>query len=71
MKNRKLKFGERTFEVWGDTVNIAARMEQHCEPGKINISATTYELVKDTFTCTQRGKINVRNKGCVEMYYVD
>lgn len=59
------------YDIWGDTVNIAARMEQHCEPGKINISANTYELIKDQFNCTHRGKINVKNKGCVEMYYVE
>lgn len=60
-----------TYDIWGDTVNIAARVEQHCEPGKINISANTYELIKNKFNCTYRGKINVKNKGQVEMYYVN
>jgi len=60
-----------TFDIWGDTVNIAARMEQHSEPGRINISATTYELIKNKFSCTHRGKIDVKNKGCIEMYYVN
>ena len=58
------------YDIWGDTVNIAARMEQHSEPGKINISATTYELVKNKYNCVHRGKIDVKNKGCVEMYFV-
>ena len=40
------------YDIWGDTVNTAARMEQNSEAGKINISQTTYELVKDKFNCT-------------------
>ncbi len=55
----------------GDTVNTAARMEQNSEPGRINISQTTYELVKDTFTCHYRGEIDAKNKGMLKMYYVD
>ena len=58
------------YDIWGDTVNIAARMEQNCEPGQINISAATYELIKNDFSCRQRGKIDVKNKGFVEMFYV-
>jgi len=59
------------YDVWGDSVNTAARMEQHSEPGKINISGATYELVKNDFTCTYRGKINAKNKGEVDMYFVE
>ncbi len=59
------------YDIWGDTVNIAARMEGNGEVGKVNISAATYELVKDSFDCTYRGKINVKNKGMVDMYFVD
>lgn len=60
-----------TYDIWGDAVNMAARMEQHGEPGKINISSSTYGLVKDKFTCTPRGKIEAKNKGEVEMYFVE
>jgi predicted ATPase/class 3 adenylate cyclase len=59
------------YDIWGDTVNIASRMESSGEPGKINISGSTYELVKDKFECTQRGKIKVKNKGKIEMYFVE
>lgn len=60
-----------TYDIWGDAVNMAARMEQHGEPGKINISGNTYALVKDKFTCTHRGKIEAKNKGKVDMYFVE
>lgn len=59
------------YDIWGDTVNTAARMEQSSESDKINISATTYELVKDTFECTYRGEIAAKNKGDMEMYFVE
>lgn len=58
------------YDIWGDTVNIAARMEQSSEPGKINISEATYQLVKEHFTCTHRGKIQAKNKGEIDMYFV-
>lgn len=58
------------YDIWGDTVNIAARMEQNSEPGRINISGSTYNLVKDQFTFEYRGKIEAKNKGEVDMYYV-
>jgi class 3 adenylate cyclase len=53
-----------------DTVNLAARMEQNSETGKINISGSTYKLVKDKFNCIFRGKIEAKNKGEVDMYFV-
>ncbi|MCF8458868.1 MAG: adenylate/guanylate cyclase domain-containing protein [Bacteroidales bacterium] len=59
------------YDIWGDTVNIASRMESSGEPGKVNISGSTYELVKDTFTCTHRGKIEAKNKGMIDMYFVE
>jgi class 3 adenylate cyclase len=59
------------YDIWGDTVNIASRMETSGEPGKVNISGATYELVKDQFTCTHRGKISAKNKGEVDMYFVE
>jgi adenylate cyclase len=59
------------YDIWGDTVNTAARMEQNSDSGKINISESTYELVKDKFTFQHRGKISAKNKGEIDMYYVD
>ena len=59
------------YDIWGDTVNIAARMEQNSEAGKINISGSTYELVKTKFTCEQRGKIEAKNKGMIDMYFAE
>lgn len=59
------------YDIWGDTVNIAARMEQHSEAGKINISETTYDLVKDKFTCESRGEIEAKNKGKLKMYFIE
>lgn len=58
------------YDVWGSTVNIAARMEAHGEPGKVNISASTYDLVKDAFDCVHRGKIPAKNMGEIDMYFV-
>ncbi len=63
-------FKKFAYDIWGDTVNIAARMEQQCEPGQVNISETTHGLVKYNFNCESRGKIPVKNKGEMEMYYV-
>ncbi|HNM05776.1 MAG TPA: adenylate/guanylate cyclase domain-containing protein, partial [Leptospiraceae bacterium] len=64
--------GEKKFayDVWGDTVNTASRMESSGYPGRINISGTTYEYVKDFFDCEYRGRINAKNKGEVDMYFV-
>ena len=59
------------YDIWGDTVNLAARMEQNSEAGKINISGSTYELVKDKIACTYRGKIQAKNKGEIDMYFVN
>lgn len=59
------------YDIWGDTVNTAARMESNSEPGKINISQTTYELVKDNYACTYRGELEAKNKGMMKMYFVE
>ncbi len=58
------------YDIWGDTVNIASRMEYCSEPGKINISQNTYELIKDDFACDYRGEIEVKNRGMMKMYFV-
>ncbi len=59
------------YDIWGDTVNVAARMESSGEVGKVNISETTYEKVKDHFNTSYRGKIEAKNKGEINMYFVD
>ncbi len=58
------------YDIWGDTVNTAARMEQNSDAGKINISETTYNLIKDSFPCDCRGEIDVKGKGLLKMYYL-
>lgn len=59
------------YDIWGDTVNIASRMESSGETGKVNISGSTWEKVRDQFHCTHRGKIEAKNKGMIDMYFVD
>ncbi|MDO8368677.1 MAG: adenylate/guanylate cyclase domain-containing protein [Saprospiraceae bacterium] len=59
------------YDIWGDTVNTAARLEQGGEPGKINISETTWEKVRREFQCTFRGKLPAKNKGEIAMYFVE
>lgn len=59
------------YDIWGDTVNIAARMETTGETGKVNIAENTYQLIKDTFHCTYRGEVDVRYKGKMKMYFVE
>jgi class 3 adenylate cyclase len=59
------------YDVWGDSVNIASRMEASGTANKINISSSTHELVNNFFISTYRGKINAKNKGDIDMYYLD
>ena len=58
------------YDIWGDTVNVASRMESMSEPGRINISENTYVLIKNQFDCEARGGISVKNRGVMEMYFV-
>ncbi len=58
------------YDIWGSTVNIASRMESNGAPGQVNISATTYELIKNDFNCSYRGKIYAKNVGEIDMYFV-
>jgi adenylate cyclase len=60
-----------SYDIWGDTVNTASRMESSGDAGKINISGTTYEFVKDFFVCEHRGKMPVKYKGELDMYFVN
>jgi adenylate cyclase len=59
------------YDIWGDTVNIASRMESSGEAGQVNISGTTHALVKNQFTCTYRGRIDAKHKGEIDMYFVE
>lgn len=58
------------YDIWGDTVNIASRMEQSGQTGMVNISGTTYELIREYFICDYRGKVETKNMGKIEMYFV-
>tara|TARA_R110002051_G_scaffold137916_2_gene210503 strand:- start:5095 stop:6903 length:1809 start_codon:yes stop_codon:yes gene_type:complete len=58
------------YDIWGDTVNVASRMESMSEPGRINISNSTFELIKDDFNCDYRGEIEAKNRGKIKMYFV-
>ena len=58
------------YDIWGDTVNIAARMEANCEVGKVNLSEVTAGLVKYKHPVVYRGKVQVKNKGMMDMYYL-
>ena len=59
------------YDIWGSTVNVASRMESAGEVGKVNISAATFELVKDKFKCHHRGKVSAKNVGEIDMYFVE
>ncbi|MBL4704715.1 MAG: hypothetical protein JKY54_09345, partial [Flavobacteriales bacterium] len=59
------------YDIWGNSVNVAARMEQSGEIGKVNISGKTHEYIEPYFDCTYRGKIPAKNKGHIDMYFVD
>ena len=59
------------YDIWGDTVNVASRMESMSEPGKINISENTYALIKEDYDCEFRGEIEAKNRGKLKMYFVN
>lgn len=58
------------YDVWGDAVNLAARMETNGQAGQVNISQATYNLVKDSFNCLPRGPVEVKGKGLMDMWFV-
>lgn len=64
----KIKFA---YDVWGDSVNIASRMESNGEVGRVNISGSTYKYIKEFFECEYRGEIDMKNRGKMAMYFVN
>ncbi len=59
------------YDIWGETVNVASRLEQTCDVGRINVSEAVYSEIKYLFDCDERGKISAKNLGSVNMYYVN
>jgi class 3 adenylate cyclase len=62
---------KKSFDLWGDTINIASRLEKESSVNKINISAYTYEKIRDKYECLYRGKIEIKGKGPLDMYFVN
>jgi adenylate cyclase len=60
-----------TYDVWGDTVNVASRMESHGVPGHIQLTSTTYKVLVGKFQMTRRGMIEVKGKGEMETWFLD
>lgn len=58
------------YDIWGDTVNVAARLETASDPGRINISEETYTQIKDLVECEYRGELEVKNRGALRMHFV-
>ena len=58
------------YDLWGDAVNTASRMESHGLAGKIQVSETTYELLKHEYLFEERGQIEVKGKGCMKTYWL-
>ena len=61
---------KKVFDIWGDSVNTASRMESSSEPGRVNVSGSTYQKIQDYFECEHRGRMPVKYKGEVDMYFV-
>ena len=60
-----------TYDIWGTTINAAARLEQACEPDRINISASTFHHIGELFETESRGRIEVKNLGEIDMYFLN
>ncbi len=63
-------FTKFAYDIWGDTVNTAARMQENGDTNKINVSQTTYDIIKEKYHCVYRGKIAAKNKGEIDMYFI-
>jgi class 3 adenylate cyclase len=59
------------YDIWGDTVNVASRMQSCGQVGKVNISGSTFQLIKQQFNCVYRGKVDAKHKGEIDMYFVE
>ena len=59
------------FDIWGDAVNVASRIESSGEVGRVNVSAYTYDLIQNDFECEYRGKVSAKGKGEIDMYFVN
>ncbi|HEX5691925.1 MAG TPA: adenylate/guanylate cyclase domain-containing protein [Roseiflexaceae bacterium] len=59
-----------SYDLWGDTVNVASRMESHGQAGAIQVSAATYQLIQHAFRCAARGRIQVKGKGAMEVWHI-
>ncbi len=64
----KIAFGD--YDIWGDAVNIASRLESSGEVGRVNISKEVYDVVHDRFECQHRGRVAIKNRGEIDMYFV-
>jgi adenylate cyclase len=58
------------FDLWGDTVNTASRMESQGEPGRTQVAATTYELLRDRYRFAERGSVEIKGKGSMKTYFL-
>lgn len=65
-----LGYKKKTFDIWGDSVNTASRMESSGVPGEVNVSGSTYAKVRDYFECEYRGRMPVKYKGEIDMYFI-
>lgn len=60
-----------SYDVWGDTVNTASRMESFSEPGRIQVSEQFYECIKNDYECEYRGKMEIKSKGLMNLYFLN
>ena len=60
-----------TYDIWGDAVNVTQRLEAACEPGRVNVSGSTFHRIQSLFDCEPRGHLEAKNKGAIDMYFVN